>query len=260
MYWTDARTRQEINEMKKRSGSMKKIVLLTGLSSLMLVLSLVFVSCQNKQIKADRNMTLNQIISRCTEAMGGSEIIDNIENLRIGAVFPDHGSQALYFEMKRPNLSYSPQSGIVFDGKRACFMRRTEPELVGEEEWKDFDVEIGFWFPAFLDYSSELEGIEVVDGKEFYALKINLPLGAKMTYLIDVKSFLPVLATAVLKMHGNEVRPRRDFSDYKNVEGILYPHGFTYGSRNGRQNGYVTSVKINIPMSEDKFTIPIEQD
>ncbi|MFC1724436.1 hypothetical protein ACFL4T_02335, partial [candidate division KSB1 bacterium] len=230
--------------------------LIYGIVFLVLALSIVFYSCK------DKPLTSQDIVDKCAEAMGGYDIINNIKTLRIKTVYPDHGEIPMEEEIKRPNKSYNPRSFVVFDGKRICLLKGTDyksdPELADESEWKDGEVVIGYIFPAFFEYPADLLGIEEIEGKKFYKLKIDLPLGAEMTYLIDSETFYPAKAIADFTMNGKKIHGWRDFSNYKEIDGFKYPHSFTYASRNGRQNGWIKSVEINIPMSDDKFKIPDE--
>ncbi len=97
-------------------------------------------------------MTPEMIISKCAEAMGGMEKIIGIKTLRMNEIYPDHGEHPMIFEMKRPNLFRNPRANLVFDGKRAFFLKgpdnNLKPELVPEDEWKDFEME--FFFPMAL--------------------------------------------------------------------------------------------------------------
>jgi hypothetical protein len=237
---------------------MKKNFLIYGIVFLILALLLVFYSCKNKPL------TSQDIVDKCAEAMGGWEKIKDLKTLRIGGVWPDHGDNILYFEMKRPNLCYNPQAFLSFNGKRACLLKgkdyNSEPVIVDPEEWKDYELEMGYYFPAFFEYSSDYLGIETIEGEETYKLAVNLPLGVKMTYFINVKTCHPVKIEADFKMYGKTIHAWRDLSDYREVDGIRYPHGFTYPSRDrqSRINGRIESVEINIPLSDDKFKIPDE--
>ena len=231
---------------------MKKILFKTMFCFAGMVL--VFISCQ------DNTMTSEKIIAECAKALGGFDTINKITTLSIQAVYPDHGDQPLGMLIKRPNLSLNPDPDLIFDGKRIFFPKgrdgHSDPEIRPESEWKDGEVVIGYHFPAFFEYPADYLGIEDVDSRQVYKLKVNLPLGAVMTYFIDSDTFLPVKATAEFTMNGKAIRDWRDFSDYRDVDGVMYPHGFTYGSRTGRQNGWVSSVEINVPLSDDLFKIP----
>lgn len=209
-------------------------------------------------------VTSREIISLCAEAMGGIEKINQVKTLRFKAIYPDHGDHPMVFEMKRPNLSMIPTTNLVFDGKRACFLKgqdnQSAPELVDKEEWKDFEVENALRFPAFFDYPAEYTGEEISNEKTYYKIAVTLPLGAKMIYFIDKESFLIAKITADFILYGKEYHAEREYSDYREVEGILFSYGFTYGSRTGQLKGWIHSIEINFPVSDDYFTIPADID
>ena len=79
-----------------------------------------------------------------------------------------------------------------------------------------------------------------------------------MVYAIDAATWLPYKANVRLTIRGQSFNAERVFSDYREVGGILYPHGFTYQSRDRRSvvQGRVTSVEINSVLDEAHFTIP----
>ena len=205
-------------------------------------------------------LTAEQIIARCAQALGGQEKINALRTMRFHPIFPDHGYKPLPFELKRPNLSRVLNSLLVFDGRRACFLKgsngQSGPEMVDAEEWKDYEVEIGFYFPAFFDYRAEFLGEFTVEEREAYALAVTLPLGAHLTYFIDQQTFLPLKVTADFTIHGTIFRPERIYSDYKEVAGILFPHGFTYHSRQGVMKGRMEAIKLNVPLPDELFAIP----
>jgi len=207
--------------------------------------------------------TAEEIVARCAQAMGGQDKINALRTMRFHPIFPDHGYKPLPFEIKRPNLSRVMNSLLVFDGKRACFLKgsngKSGPEIVDAEEWKDYEVEIGFYFPAFFDHQAMFLGEFTVQEREAYALDVTLPLGARLTYFIDKKSFLPLKVTADFTIRGTIFRPERIYSDYKEVAGILFPHGFTYSSPHGILKGVMESVEVNVPLPDELFAIPEPQ-
>jgi len=217
-------------------------------------ISFTFLSCE------DDTITSETLIDKCAEALGGYDILNNIETLYVKAVYPDHGDIPREFIMKRPNKSYNPRADLVFDGERICFLKgrdgRSKPELAPEGDWKDGEVEIGYHFPAFFEYPAEYLGLENRDGKQFYKLKVDLPLGARMTYFIDSETYFTVKVMFEFMMGERAINDWRDLGDYKDVDGFKYPHSFTYNSRTGRQKGWIHSVEINNQMSDDIFVIP----
>ena len=237
----------------------REVLSAASVAVFLLAFSLVCISCANEPTTAE------EIVAGCAEAMGGMDKIAKLETLRAMSIYPDHGDHQLPFELKRPNKSRDANGQLIFDGKRACFVREVdgnvELEFIDQEELVDFDVQIGFYFPAFFEYASEFDGVENLDGKKHYKLKVDLPLGAEMTYWIDAETYLPARAAARFMLGGEERLPYRDLFDYKEVDGIYLPHGFTYPSRDGEERieGTVVSYELNVPFEEGYFEIPSQQ-
>ena len=211
----------------------------------------------------DSGVTAADLVAKCARAMGGREKIDAVKTIRVQAVYPDHGERPLAFEIKRPDMSYTPQAQIAFDGKRGCWLKgqdqKSKPEMVDPGDLVDFDVEIGYFFPAIFDYPSEYAGVQTVDGRTAHALRVKLPHGAVMTYFLDAESGLPLKVNTRFTIRGMAIDNDRAYSDYRKVSGILYPHGFTYRGRNNDvQKARVTSVEFNIALDDAHFTVPDE--
>ena len=232
---------------------------------LLIALVLVLVSLAVALISQDRPapksaLTAAEVIAHCAQAMGGISRIDRLKTLRVGAIYPDHVDRPLFVEIRRPNMSYNPQGQLAFDGKRACFLKgqdlKSKPELV--DPVVDFDVEVGYFFPAFFDFPSEYLGTDTVDGRDVHKIRPKLPHGAELVYFIDAGTWLPYKTNVRMAMSGRSFESERVFSDYRNVDGILYPHGFTYPSRDGKSvvQGRVTSVELNPVIDDAHFTIP----
>jgi hypothetical protein len=207
-------------------------------------------------------LTAAEVIARCAAAMGGQARIDALKTLRIGAVYPDHGDKIFITEIKRPNMSYEAASFLVFDGQRACLLKgpdyKSGPQLVDEQDLTDFDVIVGSFFPAFFDFPSDYLGAETVEGREMHKIRPKLPHGAELVYSIDGQTWLPAKFSTRMTIRGRSFGSERGFSDYKNVRGILYPHGFTYPGRDRTSviQGRIASVEINPVLDEAHFTIP----
>jgi zinc protease len=214
------------------------------------------------QAPAANGLTATEVIAKCAEAMGGKAKIDGLKTLRVGAVYPDHGDKTFITEIKRPNMSYEAASYLVFDGKQACLLKgldtKSGPQLVDEEDLVDFDVIVGSIFPSFFDFPSDYIGAEKVDGRPTHKIRPKLPHGAEMIYYIDAATWLPYKFITHMTIRGLAFDAERRLSDYRDVDGILYPHGFTYLSRDGKSvlQGRLTSVEINPVLDDAHFMIP----
>ncbi len=197
-------------------------------------------------------LTAERLVDECAEAMGGIAKIEALETIRSAHHWPDHGT--IRYEIKRPNLVRMGDS-LVFDGERAAWLTG---EPVPEEEWKDFEMDIGWYIPAFFDYPAEYLGTEVVDNIETHILQVTLPLGAVMTYNLDAQTYLVYRATSEVAVGDQVYHYERTYSDYRLHDDILYPHAFTYASRDGTEvlTATMETLEFNIPLEDEHFSAP----
>jgi len=202
------------------------------------------------------SMTAERLIDECAQAMGG---IDSLETMRLVQSWPDHEGLIRY-EFRRPNLVRMGDS-LVFDGQQASWLPGMSPDgtlLVPQEEWKDFEADMAWYVPAFFDHPAEYLGMETVDGIETHILQVTLPLGAVMTYNLDAETYLVYRAALRVVLYGEEYQSERTFLDYRSVDGILYPHAFTYASRDGTEvlTAAMESIEFNVHLGDDRFAVP----
>jgi hypothetical protein len=202
------------------------------------------------------------VVARCAEAMGGFDRIGKVQTMRFEYVLPDHGPNGMTAsaEIGRPNLMRFPGAGIVYDGRRACLLRGSKgdgkPEFLDEGELTHFETEPALYFPAFFDRPADLLGKTLYRGVEVYHLVVALPRGVEMSYYVDAKTFLPVMAVGRFEFMGKPGEWSRDLSDYRLVDGLLVAHAYTYPARKGGiETAKVTKVEINT-VDKAVFVIP----
>jgi hypothetical protein len=230
-----------------------------GLLGLGGVLAVLITACQ--QPSAER------IVAEAAEAMMGSGRIEDLKTLRIRTVYPDH-AYPVVTELRRPNQMRTEGVGnyvLVYDGERGAFLESPPaedgtpqgPELIEAKYLKDLELDIAFVFPAFFDHPSEYLGREVVEGADTHKLGVTLPLGVRLTYFIDAESYLPLKMVADVTVDGVDYHPGRVFSDYQDAGGVMYARTFTYWwMPEDVETAVVDSVEVNVPLGDDRFTIP----
>lgn len=213
----------------------------------------------------DAKLTKEDIIAKAWQAMFGERSSADIKSLYVEGYF--HGrSEPSRMIVKRPNLFRNEikQGVLVFDGRRAAWVKREpdekgnpqNPELIKPEYWRHFEVDIALVFPAFFDYPSEVKGIEKVNGADAYGLYVRLPLGGNVTYFIDCKSFL--VSRRLVSWEGD---PKADLwenlvENYTDYDGILFPDGYVFQGREGKEKGLYKNVRFNIDPDDELFKIP----
>ncbi len=206
--------------------------------------------------------TAEEIVSRCADAMSAGARVTDITTLRLASLYPDH-PYPVHVEIARPNKIRSEAGEnfvLVFDGKRAAFLLGGPggkgPELVPEEEWKDFEVDVAFHFPAFFEYPATYLGLIDTAGFRAHKLEVVLPAGGKMTYYLDPATYLISETVTNVTIRGEEYSWGRRWLDYQEISGVLYFKTFEYKGRNGIETGTFQTVEVNAPIDTARFSIP----
>lgn len=235
----------------KRSGIMVILVIILGSIGYYSFFRPMNGDIQDQGVIVMDEVTTDQVIAQCIEAMGGDDVVNGITNLRVVQDFPDHGGLQTA-EIERPN-KVRLNEYVAFDGEKAAIL--TPYELVPEEEWKDFELDIAWYIPAFLEYPAEYTGTTQIEAVELLQLEVELPLGAKMTYFINKETGLIDIVRADVTLYGEEHSPQREYNDYREVEGVMFPHSFTYEGRYGVETVTIVSVEFNINL-DGRFELP----
>ena len=206
-----------------------------------------------------------QIIADCAEALGGVEELENLRTFRTTASWD--GNDPVVSDIQRPNLFRTfGRASMVFDGERAAMLGGPQeneeaggPELLDAEVWKDFEIDLAFNFPAFFDYPAEYLGLDSLDGTPVQQLLVTLPLGSRMTYLIDANTHLPLAARTAVTIDGTDYTPERRYLEFREVEGLLFPSRFRQGwTPETAQTGVLQEAEVNVMFDADHFRIPAE--
>lgn len=215
----------------------------------------------------DTTITKEEIVAGAWKAMFGELKNSDIKSIYLEGYF--HGSTVpSRITIKRPNLFRNevPSGILVFDGHRAAWAKREPdkegnargPEMIDPAQWMHFEVDLALVFPAFFEYPAEFQGIEKVNGLDAYKLFVRLPLGSSVTYFIDSASFL---VTRRLVRWDGDADPElweNLIDGYTKIDGILYPDGYAYDGREGREKGFYKNVRFNIDPADEIFQIPQE--
>jgi hypothetical protein len=99
-----------------------------------------------------------------------------------------------------------------------------------------------------LGYTAELLGVEEQkDQKQYYKLQINKGSERKDIEYYDVESGLKY------KVESKE--GTTEYSDYKAVDGILFPHGLTQNMGPQSIKFVVSAMKLNSKINDSLFEI-----
>ncbi len=155
--------------------------------------------------------------------MSGTIIRENAMPYKITKMRPD--KFRLDFDMQ--DLSALQ----VFNGKvawaTAPWTGNTAPQQMPEDRAKDLKARADYdgllynW--KSKGHLVELAGVDSVEGTMVYKIKLTRNDGAIEFYYIDTQKFMLQKQLSYCKMQGKDVEVEIFYSDFKNVDGIVFP-------------------------------------
>lgn len=237
---------------------MRNIILLV-----IFVLGIVFAEFTSAQ-------TADEIINKYIEARGGKDKLNSVKSLYMEGSRQMMGNEVpvkvtiVQDKLYRADFEFAGNTGYTIVTPTAGWsfipMRSQKPDPIPEDRLKNMQGQMDI-AGSLVDYAAkgnkvELLGKEAVDGVDAYKIKLTLPGGRNVTYYIDAKTNLLIQS----KQMG---APGRDgttqemittYSDYKTVDGILFPHTISNPGQGG-MSGSTTfdKVEVNKPVAEDQY-------
>jgi len=225
-----------------------------------------------------QDLTLDQILSKNEAALGGAEAIGKVQSLKMTAKMMVNGGQMevnMTIQAKRPNMVRT-ESAIqgksiiaAFDGTTGWMInplmgssapQKMDDKTTASMSANDLDDSIGSLSHLKAAGSTvELLGKDTVEGTAAYKVKVTRKNGMTATQYLDAETFLPIKVVAKVAQMGQEVEVESYPSNYKKVEGVLFPFASDQ-KMNGRSVGQliIEKVEINVPMDDAIFKMPAE--
>lgn len=217
--------------------------------------------------------TVDEIIAKHFAARGGVEKIKAVKTMRMtGRAAGQGGEIPIIIENKRPEwvrVEFIVQglTGITgYDGTTGWqvmpFMGKKDAEPMSGDDLKQMQEQADFDGPL-MDYKSkgnqvELLGKEKLEGSDAYKLKATLKNGSVHTIFIDADSFLEVKDVSKIMQNGTEVEQESTASNYKDVEGLIFPFLMEQGAKGSaqKQRIIIEKIELNVPIDDARFKMP----
>jgi len=174
----------------------------------------------------------------------------------------------------RVEIQFAGKTAVqVFDGmngwKVRPFLNRLEVEPYTAEEMKSASRESELDGPL-IDYATkgtkiELEGVEQVEGRDAYKLKLTQKSGASFHVWVDTGTFLEAKIEGTPRRLDGKYYPVEVFyRDYRNVNGLMIPHLWETrveginkaGEKDISAKVVVENVVVNPKLDETLFAKP----
>lgn len=230
-----------------------------------------------KPSAAKPTLTATQVVNKNVAARGGLKAWRAVHTLtmfgRVEAGGTKNETLPFVMKMKRPHksrleISFQDQTALqVFDGNQGWkvrpFLGRNDVESYSSAEekaaagWQELDGPL-------VDYAKKgttvkLLGMEAVEGRKAYKLRLTLKNGEKRNVWIDAKTFLEQkIDGEPRKMDGKLHNVAVYYRDYKPESGLTLPHVFETVVEGVKQPHklYIDQVVINHQMDNGLFAKP----
>lgn len=206
------------------------------------------------EIPIPKGVTAATVMQKYLDAIGGKEKLEKIKSVVTSA---QGEMQGMKFDLETKTTSDNKfamdlkmggnsMSKQVFDGKKGYMVMQGRKMDIPSADLKSYK-EASYPFPE-LHYNTDsihLEKIEMVNGKKAFAITIS----DKITNFYDMETGLKIKQVTKTPMGEQAL----GFENYKEVEGILYPHTFKQSFGPQSLEFLVSDIKINKGISKDDF-------
>jgi outer membrane lipoprotein-sorting protein len=226
---------------------------------------------------APARLTAAQIVDRNVAARGGLQAWRAVQTLSFAGKMEAGGKQntelPFVLELKRPHktrveIEFENEKAIqVFDGNQGWKLRpylgRKDVESFTPDELRAASTESSLDGPL-VDYAAkgtrvDLDGVEKVEGRDAYKLKLTMKDGNVRHLWVDGQTFLEVKVEGVPRRLDRRMRHVEIYyRDYKNVKGLMIPYVLETTVQGVKRSYKMTieSVVVNPKLDDSLFKAP----
>ncbi|MBL4642814.1 MAG: insulinase family protein [Flavobacteriaceae bacterium] len=200
-------------------------------------------------------LTATNVVDSYFKAIGGADKAHAIKSIMTSSDAKVQGMEInLTTKIAAPNKTSIVVFGMgqtlsrqVFDGSKGYAEQQGRRTDLTGEKLKEAKENSGL-FKDDSYKSGKLDRIENLDGKAAYVI-----ISGKTEAYYDVKSGLKVKEVVTSKAGGKEVKNPVNFSDYKTVNGIKFPHKISMKMGPMSLEFIVKEIKINEGVTDADF-------
>ncbi len=203
------------------------------------------------------------VIGKYLAAVGGKGKLEAVKDLQIVSESAVQGQKVivtrkvllpddLMTDIELPDMNNMHALHLLIKGDSVSYQQMGQRPVLDDDAKRDAREderpfpELEFSKPG---YKTELTSIRNVDGKDMYELKVTLPSGRLFIYYYDIGTGL---RTKVVK-NQREGQTVTMFSDYRDVNGILFPWHVDDNQGEIDLDMTVKSVKVNVGLTAGDF-------
>ena len=235
-----------------------------------LVLSILFVFVLIQTTFAQDSLDVSkqkakEVIEKYLNSIGGRDALAKVEDrttIMRGTAMGQ--SITMIVKQKAPNkIRQEIKAGameqvVIFDGQKGSMTAMNQKMEVKDKELEALKIEANMEFmldPENYGIKLFYEGAEKVDGKDADKIKMVLPSGLRWFAYFDSETGTKLKEEKELQTQMGLMNQTLTFSDYKEIEGVKYPHKIVQSVAGQTIDVTVSSIKVNKGLLDDIFVI-----
>jgi predicted Zn-dependent peptidase/outer membrane lipoprotein-sorting protein len=215
---------------------------------------------------APAGLTADQVIDKFLQTIGGREKLGQVKDLTMKMSASVQGMPlAVVQQRKAPNKAKTVMQAqgmdvftITSDGKRAVMSQMGNQQEMTGPELEAVKIQNTLFAELYYDQMGikrSLTGTETVEGKEAYKVELEMPGGTKITEYYDAATGLKIRVVGSQNTPEGAVTQSTDLGDYKEVNGVQYPHMVTTSIGPQQIKMQVTGIEVNQNLEDSLFEI-----
>jgi len=215
----------------------------------------------------------SDVLARYERAIGSADAIGKIKTRVIkGTSVNARGEANIEIVQKAPDkyaVSVTMNNGNVssrgFDGTTGWMKNNRGSRILPASEGKGMEREAAM-FPIehlrSMAGAMRIVGVDTADGKASYIVIARPDEHTRERYYIDTASGLLLRRVIMNETVLGFVPEQADYSDYREVDGVKIPFLISTSTIEPEASTVrkITSVEQNVPVDDDKFSLPKGQD
>jgi len=214
------------------------------------------------------DLTAEKVIAKYIEAIGGAKKIQELKSMKMTMKATIQGGMELTMSSskKSPGKSLTEVSmqgnviqKVVSDGKEVAQYVNGGQKVPVDAATREKELFESQFVPETLllsyNVKAALKGVESVDGKEAYVVEYVLPSGDKTLNYFDKETGYKVQTVVTAKTPQGEVAVPTRFQEYKEVNGVKFPHIIVVSQGPMNFKFEMSKVEVNLTLDDSIFKV-----
>lgn len=210
-------------------------------------------------------MTGEDVIRKYIQAIGGADNIMKVQDktVMMQAKIQNYDISAVIYQ-KAPNKMLQKftfagmEQIILYDGEKAF-----QKSVMGDEELTGDNFEMMSFEAGLhnilklneLGVKIENKGLEKTGGKDAWKIEIKMKGGAVIRHFYDKETGLRIREERTVDSPQGKITQSTDLSDYREVNGVLYPHLMKQNAGGMNLELKITAIQINGGIPDSVFKV-----